>query len=267
MSSIIPFSFESHEIRTLADSQGAPWFVLRDVMEAMDSKTSTTNAVDSIKTGLGDGYSLGIPIADSLGREQSTIIIAESAVTYLLSRSDTEQGRLLNRFIHVDVLPALRKTGKYEAPAKGADLPRPREIREAFACCLSIAKMIGLSGNQASLSADTGTRRLTGVSALALIDQTHLVGDARGRTYTPTELGKLLAEPLSAVKMNRLLEAKGLQVKNIGGDWLPTTAAQDCCQWLDTHKAHHDGTPVKQLRWFAAILPRLEVALAATRAA
>lgn len=166
-----------------------------------------------------------------------------------------------------EILPSIRKTGKYEAPAATTDLPRPREIREAFACCLSIAKLIGLTGNQASLSADSGTRKLTGVSALALIDQTHLVADVRGKTYTPTELGKMLAEPLTGAKFNRALEEKGLQVKNINNDWLPTETARDHCQWLDTAKRRTDGTPVKQLKWFASILPRLGLPLAVRQAA
>lgn len=261
MSNLVPFSFESHQVRVLVDDLGATLFVAKDVATAL-GYANTSDAINSHCKGVAESYPL-----KTAGGMQEARVIREADLYRLIFGSTLPSAQEFERMVVEDILPSIRKSGKYEAPAKGPDLPRPREIREAFACCLSIAKMIGLSGNQASLSADTGTRRLTGVSALALIDQTHLVGDARGRTYTPTELGKLLAEPLSAVKMNRLLEAKGLQVKNINGDWLPTTAARDYCQWLDTHKAHHDGTPVKQLRWFAAILPRLEVALADTRAA
>ncbi|MBV5308119.1 BRO family protein [Chromatium okenii] len=110
---ITPFSFEKRQIRVITDDNGNPWFVLRDLLDGMGSSTTTTNAIDSIKQGLGDGYSNEIPIFDSLGREQFVIIVAEPAATYLVARSNTEQGRKLNRFIHIDVLPSIRKTGSY----------------------------------------------------------------------------------------------------------------------------------------------------------
>ena len=47
---------------------------------------------------------------------QQTIIVSEPAATYLMARSNTEQGRKLNRFIHVEVLPQIRKTGQYATP-------------------------------------------------------------------------------------------------------------------------------------------------------
>lgn len=109
------FAFVSHSIRVVF-LDGNPWFVLRDLLDAMESKTSTNNAVESIKQGLGDGYSNGIPILDSLNREQQVTIVAEAGATYLVSRSNTDTGRRLNRFLHAEVLPAIRKTGRYELP-------------------------------------------------------------------------------------------------------------------------------------------------------
>ena len=257
MSNLVPFSFESHEIRVLTDDSGNPLFVAKDVAVALGYSDPTT-AIKSHCRGV-QGFH---PIVDALGRPQEARVIREPDLYRLIFKSTLQTAQEFERMVVEEILPAIRKTGHYEAPT-APDLPRPREIREAFACCLSIAKLIGLTGNQASLSADTGTRRLTGVSALALIDQTHLVADTRGRTYTPTELGKMLAEPLSGQGFNRLLEARGLQVKAITGDWVPTAAAQDCYQWLDTNKRHNDGTPIKQVKWFASILPLLAVRLAA----
>jgi len=56
------FSFDSRDIRTITDEHGEPWFVLRDVLSAMGSKTTTTNALESIKQGLGEGYSNDLPL-------------------------------------------------------------------------------------------------------------------------------------------------------------------------------------------------------------
>jgi hypothetical protein len=85
---------------------------------------------------------------------------------------------------------------------------------------------------------------------------THLIADERGKVYTPTELGKLLDPPLSAVKLNLALEAAGLQRKEMGG-WLPCDEAEGLFEWADTGKKHSSGLPVKQLRWFKDVLERL----------
>ena len=111
MSSIIIFSFGSHEIR-VTDQSGEPWFVLRDLLVGMASKTTTTVAVESIKQGLGCGLARDISV-QTAGGKQATIIVDESATTYLLARSNTKKGRELNRFVHEDVLPAISKAGRH----------------------------------------------------------------------------------------------------------------------------------------------------------
>jgi prophage antirepressor-like protein len=109
------FNFETKNIR-LVDNNNKPWFLLRDVLEAMGSKTSVTNALLSIEQGLGEGFSIRIPLSTA-GGEQQVIAIAEAAVTYLVARSNTEVGRRLNRFLHTVVLPAIRENGYYVSPA------------------------------------------------------------------------------------------------------------------------------------------------------
>jgi prophage antirepressor-like protein len=111
----LTFYFVTHSVRVIMRGD-EPWFILRDLLEAMQSKTTTTAAIESIEQGLGKGFVNDIPL-QTAGGIQNIIIIAEPAATYLLSRSNTEKGRKLNRFIHIEVLPAIRKTGRYEAPA------------------------------------------------------------------------------------------------------------------------------------------------------
>lgn len=256
MSNIVPFQFESQDIRTITNAQGEPWFVLRDVLDAMGSKTTTTNALESVTTGLGDGYSSGIPIPDALGRPQTTTIIAESALTYLLSRSDTEQGRKLNRFIHVEVLPAIRKTGTY-----AKELQATLVLRTATDM-VALAHLFGFAGNQALLSADRATNTLIGVSPLHLLGSSHLVSEVQERLLTVTDLGRLLG--LSAVATNKRLTAAGLQTaqRNAKGAlvYTPTEAGSRYGVFLDTNKQHGDGTPVQQIKWYATTTKQLREA-------
>lgn len=133
MNDIIPFSFEQTEIRAVTDEQGDPWFVLRDLLDAMQSKTTTTAAVESINQGLGKGFVNDIPLQTD-GGEQQVIIVSEAGATYLLSRSNTETGRRLNRFVHVDILPSIRKTGRYAIPAEPTISPaQQRQLQNAIA--------------------------------------------------------------------------------------------------------------------------------------
>lgn len=259
-SDLIPFSFDSKEIR-VTDQNGDPWFILRDLLDAMESKTTTTAAVESIKQGLGEGFVGDIPL-QTAGGTQTVIVVAESAATYLLSRSNTEKGRELNRFIHVEVLPSIRKTGKYEAPAKPEPKTeiKPRVVKEAFSAGLHIAKLCGFTGNHALLSADRCVREFTGRSALEMIGATHLLADERGRTYTPTDLGKMADPPMSGQKVNKAIEDGGMQVRDIKGEWTPLDKADGLFEWVDTGKRHSDGTPIKQMRWFVEVLDRLGIA-------
>ena len=159
MNALTPFVFENNSIRVI-DQNGDPWFVLRDLLDSMGSSTPTAVAVDSIKQGLGEGFNNVIPL-QTAGGEQQTIIVAESAATYLVARSNTERGRKLNRFIHVEVLPSIRKTGGYQVTPMQPFTTEQRaaELTPAFVLA---AKAFGFEGNQAILSADKAVRAITG---------------------------------------------------------------------------------------------------------
>ena len=51
---MVPFSFESHEIRTTQDEQGNPWFVAKDVCVALNISWSsaTLNSIKAAWTGM-----------------------------------------------------------------------------------------------------------------------------------------------------------------------------------------------------------------------
>ena len=255
MANIVPFQFETKNIRSVSDAIGEPWFVLRDILDAIQSKTKTTDAIESVEQGLGKGFVNDVPL-ETQGGIQSVMIVSEAAVTYLLSRSNTEQGRKLNRFIHVEVLPAIRKTGTY------AKEPQAALVLRTATDMVALAHLFGLTGNHALLSADRATNTLTGVSPLHLLGSSHLVSEVQERLLTVTELGRLLG--LSAVATNKRLTAAGLQTaqRNAKGDlvYTPTEAGSRYGVFLDTNKQHGDGTPVQQIKWYATTTKQLREA-------
>ena len=118
LTDILSYNFKGKDVRTLVSGQdGSPWLILKDTLDAMHTGTTVTQAVESIRKGLGDGYVTSIPIPDSMNRLQDTYIVNEPAVTFLVSRSNTEKGKELNRWLHNEVIPSIRKTGSYAMSA------------------------------------------------------------------------------------------------------------------------------------------------------
>ena len=94
-----------------------PWFVGKDVAVALGYKDS----VNAIKSHIDDEDKMGwqnatSPIFDSLGRPQKAILINESGLYSLILSSKLPAAKRFKRWITSDVLPTLRKTGKYELP-------------------------------------------------------------------------------------------------------------------------------------------------------
>lgn len=117
------------------------------------------------------------------------------------------------------------------------------------------AKAYGFEGNQAILSADKAVKGITGVSTLLLMG-VELKKEVQTLNLTPTEIGKQLNPPLSAIATNKRLEALGYQEK-LGDSWSPTPKGKAYAVFLDTGKKHSDGTPITQLKWFDTILENL----------
>lgn len=132
---------------------------------------------------------------------------------------------------------------------------------------LSVAKLIGLKGNQAILSANQLAKKVDGIDWLNLLGATHLIAEDQVRHFTPTELGQKVG--LSSQKFNQELEKAGMQVssRTPKGNliWTPTDRGAKYAVLLDTAKKHSDGTPVQQVKWLESIVdvlstPELECA-------
>ena len=252
-SQLIPFSFESQSIRVVV-LDGQPMFGSRDVALALGysdpSYAYKTHCKSLILLSSEESSELGWVNPNPRGE----YVMPESDVYRLIVKSTKPEAERFEKWVFEEVLPSIRKTGSYSIPTKPMSEEREYLMlaREAY----KTAKIFGFVGNMAVLSADTYVRSAAGVSILARMGVTHLVADERGKVYTPTELGQLLNPPVSAKKFNLLLEAAGLQQKELGA-WLPSDQADGLFEWSDTGKRHVLGTPVKQLRWFRGVLDQI----------
>lgn len=98
---------EFGEVRTLT-RDGEPWFVLRDVCDAL-AIASTKDAFAR----LDDDERGFAPIIDGAGRTQKTSIINESGLYSVIMRSNKPEAKPFRKWVTSEVLPSIRKTGTY----------------------------------------------------------------------------------------------------------------------------------------------------------
>lgn len=109
------FEYGDLPVRTVTVG-GEPWFVGRDACEAL----AIADARSSLNL-LDDDERDSIPVTDHLGRSQQTIIISEAGLYSLILRSRKPEAKAFKRWITHEVLPSIRRTGTYTAPAAELD--------------------------------------------------------------------------------------------------------------------------------------------------
>ncbi|MCP4365091.1 MAG: phage antirepressor [Planctomycetes bacterium] len=237
MSNIIPFNYHEKEIRIIQDEDGTPWWVLKDICEALEHKNPTVamQMLDEDERA-----------KKSLGRQGEANVINESGLYALILRSNKAEAKKFRKWVTSEVLPAIRKTGSYSMTA---EKPTMISASDEFEAALKITKLLGLEGNQAALPANEAVKKLTGVDCLDLLGMTHLICETQEIHLTATELGKDLG--LSAQKTNKLVESFGLiesfRCPKNKLRWRPTEEGKPFTVLKDTAKKNSDGTPIQQL--------------------
>lgn len=107
--SIVQFSFESSSIRTLGDAI-YPLFVAADVAAILGygSTKDATRILD-------DDEKQTVSI-DTNGGKQSMTAVTESGLYAMILKSRRPEAKRFRKWVTSEVLPSIRKTGRYEAP-------------------------------------------------------------------------------------------------------------------------------------------------------
>jgi hypothetical protein len=116
MGLITPFAFEDHLVRAV-ERRGEPWFVGKDVCDALDIR----NHNDALKR-LDDDERAEVGIADPSGTKYATII-SEPGVYRLVFTSRKAEAERFKRWLAHEVLPALRRNGRFDMNDKPAEPP------------------------------------------------------------------------------------------------------------------------------------------------
>ncbi|EHJ49510.1 prophage antirepressor [Solidesulfovibrio carbinoliphilus subsp. oakridgensis] len=128
----VPFAFESHEIRTVINGDGNPWFVARDVCAAMNISWQGMKSLSAIPDTWKRVGKLPTRTRDGRKQVNDVATISEPAVYKLAFRSNKPEADRFTNWIASEVIPALRRQGKYEiCPTTGTlTAGQQQEIKE-----------------------------------------------------------------------------------------------------------------------------------------
>lgn len=122
MNAITPFQFGDQPVRII-DRGGQPWFSLNDVcavLEIANPRDAAARLDDDEK---------GVVTTDTLGGRQEATVIDESGLYKLTLRSRKAAAKRFTKWVTREVLPSIRSTGGYGAPAAPIDLADPATLR------------------------------------------------------------------------------------------------------------------------------------------
>lgn len=120
MNEIVSFNNpEFGEVKTIS-RDGEPWFVGKDVAERLGYRIPSKAISDHV-----DDEDKGVSKMETPGGIQQIVIINESGLYSLVLSSKLPTAKAFRRWITSEVIPSIRKTGKY---SKGQDVPFERAI-------------------------------------------------------------------------------------------------------------------------------------------
>ena len=124
---------EFGNIRTL-EINGEPYFVGKDVATALGYSNSRKAIGDHV-----DDEDKGVTNCDTLGGNQQITVINESGLYSLIFASKLPSAKRFKRWVTSEVLPMLRKTGKYSITDDEPEQP-PVSLKERMEIAKLIAK-------------------------------------------------------------------------------------------------------------------------------
>ncbi len=113
MNEIIPFEFESRQVRTVV-IQGEPWFVAKDVALTLGYEDTKRAVQMHCKRAVAQGGQIA-------SLHPQTVIVPESDVFRLVMRSRLPAAERFEEWVYEEVLPTIRQTGGVYMTAQKAE--------------------------------------------------------------------------------------------------------------------------------------------------
>lgn len=143
------FTYDGKPFRVALLAADDLWFFAKDICAALDL-SNVSKALDRL-----DADEKGITTEDTLGGPQEVLIVSAPGAYRLIFQSRKPGAEKFKRWLAHDVIPAIFKTGRYEAPASGkppgtVDPRNANRIRYAKMSLVAIAMRLEEFGVDAS---------------------------------------------------------------------------------------------------------------------
>lgn len=179
MSIIQAFSYQEQPVRTVT-IDGEPGFIANDLCAVLDIR----NPRDTV-AGLDDDEK-GVATTDTLGGSQQMAYVTEAGMYSLVLRSRKPEAKMFKRWITHDVLPQIRKTGAYAAPAlSGPELMAKALLEAAETIKASDRKVLELTPKAEafdSFLSTTGDYSVNEAAKILARDHSIMTGEKRLRS-------------------------------------------------------------------------------------
>ena len=210
------------DIRAI-EKDGEPWFVGKDVAEALGYK----DTVNALKAHVDEEDKAGWQITTQFGNKKA-VIINESGLYSLVLSSKLPSAKKFKHWVTAEVLPSIRRHGAY------ATAPTIEKIIASPEFGIALLKNL----QQEQLMRREAEQRVRKLQPLA--DYTALIL-ACPETVSVSQVAQDYG--MSAVAFNRILNRAGIQY-SVGGQWVLYAAYKDrgLVQSYTFNYRHTDGT-------------------------
>jgi prophage antirepressor-like protein len=258
MSNLSVFEFESNQVRIIT-VEGEPWFVAKDLCDVLGI-SKHRDAISRL-----DDDERGSFKVDTLGGKQDMATVSESGMYALVLSSRKPEAKPFRKWVTAEVLPNIRKTGKYEVEQPTPEQPDDPDISNAkwLALVKNSLLQAGISQPLAEGVYLNGLASLNPAIASSVMEAHQLLAATTPSSLllTPTAIGKQMG--ISARKVNQLLTDFGFQVKNpdkskSAPNYVPTERGKAYANNTIATGHSGDSTTYQHLKWQESIVGVLQ---------
>ena len=204
MSNLQIFNSSAFGAIRVIQQNGEPWFVGKDVCEALRYSNSRKALADHIKEN-----HKGVTFCDTPGGKQQLTIIDEAGLYSLVMRAKTDKAEALQEWVISEVLPAIRKHGGYLTADK---IEQALTDPDTIIKLATTLKEERAARQQAEANLQAAKPKVLFADAVSASDSTILIGD----------LAKILKQNGYNTGQKRLfqwLRDNGYLIKRQGADY------------------------------------------------
>ena len=119
MDQIMSFAFGDNLVRTIMDDSGEPWFVAKDVALALGYQWAGIRNVQHVP----EEWRRVESVSTLRRGEQEMHLLSEQGLNFFVLRSDKPAALPFQKWLAGEVLPSLRRLGRYEMPGRSGSQP------------------------------------------------------------------------------------------------------------------------------------------------